>query len=78
MDAPQAHDPCNGAMGRRDDAKLQDDGVNGIAKQAPCSNGMSDLTFDTVEDTIEAFSTPCPPPSPLLLPSTRAKDQKIV
>ena len=47
-------------MGVQDDVKPQVNGVNGMAEQVPTSNGVSsDLPFDTVEDTIEAFSTPC-------------------
>lgn len=60
MNDSQVHKSCNSAMGRQVDANLQHDGVNGnIAKRVPTSNGVSDLPFDTVEDTIEAFSMLC-------------------
>lgn len=65
----------NGVMGGQDSAKLNGNGVNGSAKQDPSSNGVSDLQFDTVDDTIEAFSMPCQPPS--LLPSQLRKREQI-
>lgn len=50
----------NGVMGVQDDVKPQMNRVNGTAEQVSMSNGVSsDLPFDGVEDTIEAFSTPC-------------------
>lgn len=50
----------NGVMGVQDDVKPPMDRVNGTAEHVSMSNGVSsDLPFDSVEDTIEAFSTPC-------------------
>ena len=64
----------NGVMGGQDNAKLKENGVNGSAKQDPSSNGVSDLQFDTVDDTVEAFSMLWQPPS-LLPPQLRKREQ---
>ena len=53
----------NGVTSVPDDVKPQvnnNNTTNGIAERGVSTcNGVSDLSFDTVEDTIEAFSTPC-------------------
>ena len=59
MYASQTHQPSNGVMTLQKDVELGVDGVNGIAGQHSNSDAASDLPLDTVEDTIEAFSTPC-------------------
>ena len=73
LHASQTHTLSNGVMGLQHNGEPHIDGVNGMAEPLSSSNGASELLFDSVEDTIGAFSTLCPSPS---LPSAHLRIYK--